>query len=196
MNQPLGTAVGNAIELRETIDILHGNGLIDFLEQCLVIAINIIFFGEKKQSIETARELSQKVIDDGSAWSKFEELVEAQGGDITYINQPEKLPRAPVVHEIKVEKQGYLSMVNAQVVGETSVDLGAGRQKKSDSIDHSVGILVHGKVGDHLKKGDLLFTILAKSESDAKAGASRLQTALDWSDSPVEQLPLFYDVIK
>jgi pyrimidine-nucleoside phosphorylase len=88
MNQPLGTAIGNAIELRETIDILHGNGLADFLEQCLVIANNIIFFGEKEESIETALELSQKVIDDGSAWSKFEELVEAQGGDITYINQP------------------------------------------------------------------------------------------------------------
>jgi len=195
MNQPLGAAVGNALELIEAIDTLQGEGPEDFLEHCMVVASHMLLLGKKAADLDEARALAEKTLKGGMAWDLFRALVIEQKGDVSFIDHPEKLPTAPVVFEMQANRDGFISQVNAQIVGETAVDLGAGRAKKEDSIDLGVGMLVHIKVGDQLMKGDPLFTILAKNEQAAQAAALRLAESLKWADQPVEPLPLFYDVI-
>ncbi|WP_322508619.1 pyrimidine-nucleoside phosphorylase [Anaerolinea sp.] len=196
MNQPLGQAVGNALELKEAIDTLHGGGPEDFREHCLVVASHMLKVGGKAASLEEARQMVERVIAEGKAWEKFRQLVAAQGGDVSYVDHPEKLPAAPVVYPVLAQHSGYLAQVHARMVGETAVVLGAGRSKKEDPIDHGVGIIVHVKVGDRVEKGQPLFTVHARTEADARMAEARLLDALTWSDQPVSPLPLFYGVIE
>jgi pyrimidine-nucleoside phosphorylase len=122
--------------------------------------------------------------------------VQAQGGDVGVIDQPERLPQAPVVQTVRAGREGWLAQVNARVVGETSVELGAGRARKEDAIDHAVGIIVHHKVGDWVPQGEALFTIHARNNDEAETAAARLDSqSLAWSDSVVAALPLFYGVV-
>ena len=195
MNQPLGQAVGNALELKEAIETLNGRGPADFIEHCLSIASYMLLLGKKAESLSSARKMAEEALDSGKALEKFRQLVIAQGGDVSVIDHPEKLPSAEIKMLVKAERSGFLSQVHAQAIGETSVDLGAGRAKKSDQIDLGVGILVHVKVGDHLEKGDLLFTIFSKNSKDAKKQKLGFWTLWNWSDTKVEPLPLFYGVI-
>ncbi len=195
MNQPLGAAVGNALELKEAIETLHGGGPWDFVEHCLVSASHMLLLGKKAASLEEARAIVEGKLADGSAWEMFRRLVREQKGDVSYIDQPEKLPSAAVTYTMKAERGGYIAEVHAQIVGETAVDLGAGRAKKEDRIDLGVGILVHVNVGEQIKPGDHLFTILAKDEASAQAAAARLASALKWSHTEIEPLPLFYEII-
>lgn len=195
MNQPLGMAVGNAVELIEAVNTLNGEAPADFKEHCLMIASHMLLLGEKEPDLDTARRLAEKTLADGSAWQKFRELVKVQGGDVEYIDHPEKIPSAPYRLDVRAERSGYLTQVHAQQIGETAVELGAGRMKKTDLIDLSVGILVKVKVGDFVEKGTVLFEVLAQNESAAINAAARLQDALDWSDDKVDPLPLFYEVI-
>ena len=138
--------------------------------------------------------LEEKLHDD-SAWSVFRQLVEAQGGDVSQIDSPDRLPIAPLVVEVRALRDGYLSAIHAGEVGLTAQDLGAGRRKKGDPVDHAVGVCVLCKVGDHVKKGQELFTVYAQSQEAADQAAARLATALGWSDEEVEPLPLFYDTL-
>ena len=154
-----------------------------------------LLLGRKAEKLEDARAIVEAKLADGSAWEKFRSLVIEQKGDVSFIDHPEKLPTAPVQFEMKSERAGFIAGVQAQVVGETAVDLGAGRAKKDDIIDLGVGILVHIKVGDKVKNGDPLFTILAKNNTAAEAAAKRLAAAVGWSDAEVDPLPLFYDII-
>lgn len=195
MNQPLGMAVGNAVELIEAVNTLNGNAPADFQEHCLMIASHMLLLGEKAPDLDSARRLAEKTLADGSAWQKFRELVQVQGGDLDYIDHPEKIPAAPYCMDVRSERSGYLAQVHAQQIGETAVELGAGRIKKSDPIDLSVGVMVKVKVGNFVERGTVLFEVLAQNESAAITAAARLQDALEWSDDKVEPLPLFYDVI-
>lgn len=196
MNQPLGYAVGNALELREAIDTLHGNGPEDFYEHCMEIASHMLVIGGKVQDLREGRDLAEESLREGRAWQQFRTLVQAQGGDVSMVDHPEKLPVAPFIEEVYAGQEGYLSAVNAREVGETSVDLGAGRTKKGDPIDHAVGIVVHHKVGDFIRRGDLLFTIHANDPTKIVKTKERLMSALSWSTAPVQRLPLFYGVIQ
>jgi len=196
MNQPLGQAVGNALELKEAIETLHGGGPEDFREHCLVVASHMLKVGGKATSLEEARQMVEQVIAEGKAWEKFRQLVSAQGGDVSYVDHPEKLPSAPVVVPVLAPQSGYLAQVHARMVGETAVVLGAGRAKKEDPIDHGVGIMVHVKVGQKVEKGQPLFTVHARTEEDARMAEARLLDAVKWSEKPVEPLPLFYGVIE
>jgi pyrimidine-nucleoside phosphorylase len=196
MNQPLGYAVGNALELREAIDTLHGNGPEDFFEHCMEIASHMLVIGGKVQDLREGRDLAEEALREGRAWQQFRTLVQAQGGDVSMVDHPEKLPVAPFIEEVYAGQEGYLSAVNAREVGETSVDLGAGRTKKGDPIDHAVGIVVHHKVGDFIRRGDLLFTIHANDPTKIVKAKERLMAALSWSTAPVQPLPLFYGVIQ
>lgn len=195
MNQPLGQAVGNALELKEAIDTLNGNGPADFLDHCLTIASYMLFLGKKADKLASARIIAEDALNSGKALEKFRQLVVAQSGDVSFIDHPEKLPKSPYKLLVNAERTGYLSQVHAQIVGETAVDLGAGRIKKSDPIDPGVGILVHVKVGDHLETGEPLFTVFSKNTEDAEKAKKRLLAALKWSDTKVKPLPLFYGVI-
>ncbi len=195
MNQPLGIAVGNALELKEAIDTLHGRGPKDFLEHCLVIASQMLLLGKKAGDLKGARALAEKALENGSAWKKFRSLVKAQGGNVVFIDEPERLPSAAVVETMTADRDGYIAGVHAQTIGETAVIMGAGRAKEDDVIDLGVGMLVHVKVGDQARKGDPLITIHAKDKESAQEASERLMQAVKWSDQPVDPLPLFYDVI-
>ena len=195
MNQPLGHAVGNALELKEAIETLNGKGPVDFLEHCLTVSSYMLLLGKKAGSLDSARKMAEDALRSGRAFEKFRQLVIAQGGDVSFVDDPEKLPVAANKMLVTSDRAGYLSQVHAQTIGETAVDLGAGRAKKTDKIDPSVGILVHVKVGDHLEKGSLLYTIFSKNSEDAEKAKTRLVGALEWSETKIKPLPLFYGTI-
>lgn len=195
MNQPLGYAVGNALEVREAIDTLRGGGPEDFIEHCLVVASHLLALGRRAGSLGEARQMAVAALVDGRAWQKLLTLVRAQGGDIGVLEHPDRLPQAPLVEAVAAPQTGYLAEINAREVGETSVELGAGRARKEDAIDHSVGIVLHHKVGDRVEKGDALFTLYANDQQKMTAARTRLLEAHRWSEKAVQPLPLFYDVV-
>jgi pyrimidine-nucleoside phosphorylase len=196
MNQPLGHAVGNALEVKEAIDTLHGRGPEDFTEHCLTVAAHMLVIGRKAKTLPEARTLAGNAIASGKALEMFRKLVVAQGGDVSFIDSPEKLPQAPVVESVYSEKSAYIKEFNARVVGEVSVEMGAGRANKGDKIDHAVGLVINKKVGDRVEVGDLLFTIHAKNSESIKTIRSKVMKAIKLSNIPVEPLPLFYIVIQ
>lgn len=196
MNQPLGYAVGNALEVGEALDTLHGGGPQDFRDHCLEVAANLIVLGEKEKTLAAGRRRAATTLEDGSAFERFRALVDAQSGHVSCIDDPSKLPSAKFIEEVRSPRAGYLRAVDARVVGETSVDLGAGRAKKGDSIDHAVGIVVHHKVGEKVEKGEPLFTLHANDESRLDSARKRVLDAHAWSERKTKPLPLFYGTVK
>jgi len=195
MNQPLGKAVGNALELREAIDTLHGNGPEDFYEHCLHIAGYMLLLGGMVASKEAGMALAREKIENGMGWNKFRELVIAQGGDVTCIDMPEKLPTASIIDQIKSVQSGYIDKINARIVGESGVLLGAGRSKKGEPIDHAVGIIVHKKVGDYVEQNEPIFTIHADDHQRLKEAKEQLLKSIHIKQEMIQALPLFYGVI-
>jgi pyrimidine-nucleoside phosphorylase len=196
MNQPLGWAVGNALEVNEAIQTLHGGGPPDFREHCLVVAGHMLALGGMAKDPEQGRMLAQQALDDGRGWQKFRAFVAAQGGNVTYIDRPERLPSADLVETVPAPRAGYISGIHARIVGETAVLLGAGRSRIEDPIDHAVGILVHHKVGDYLEEGEPLFTLHANKPSAIEVARHEMLAAHSWSNDPVPPLPLFYGVVE
>ncbi len=195
MDQPLGHAIGNALEVKEAIETLHGRGPADLTEHCLVVASHMLRLGQKVQSVEAGRQLAERLLSDGSAWAKFVEWITAQGGDRSMIEEPDRLPRASIVREVRSDRAGYVRAINALEVGLTSVDLGAGREQKGDPIDYAVGILLHVKVADRVEAGRPLFTIHANDQAKASAAEERLRRAITIGDEAVKPLPLFYGTV-
>lgn len=195
MNQPLGKAVGNALEVKEAIDTLKGFGPKDFEEHCLVVGSHMLVVGEKAPDLASARKMVLAALQDGRGLAKLRELVENQGGDPSFIDHPEKFPLAPLEVDILSPRNGYLEEINAQEIGETSVEMGAGRVKKEDQIDHAVGIIVHNKVGDRVNAGDVLFTLHARNERSMQNAKERVLRACRWREGNCESLPLFYGVV-
>lgn len=196
MNQPLGQAVGNALEVKEAIEVLHGAGPGDVREHCLAAAAHMFRLGGKAQTAEEGYALAADLLDSARAWTKFVDLVRAQDGDARDVERPERLPAARLVVDVPAPQSGFLAQINAFEVGMTSVELGAGRIKKGDPIDYAVGIMLPHKVGDHVQAGSPLFTVHANDEARLEAACKRLQEAVSWSQTPVEPLPLFYGVVE
>ena len=196
MNQPLGCAVGNALEVKEAIDTLHGKGPADFREHCLTASAHMLCLGHKADSVKAGEKLAAQLLDSGQAWDKFVALVRAQGGDVTMIENAELLPKARLVQDVPAPRGGYIAVMDAAEIGMTSVELGAGRAKKGDAIDYAVGLLVHAKVGDRVSAGEPLFTVHANDEGKLVPAEKRLLGAVEWSDKPVKPLPLFYGVVE
>ena len=196
MNQPLGSAVGNALELKEAIQALQGNGPLDLVEHCVEIASHMLVLGKKALDLDQARSMARNAIVGGAAWNKFRELVQAQNGDVRYVDDPALFPVANFVEPVTAPVKGTLKSLNAREVGETSVELGAGRARKGDPIDHAVGILVHHKVGDWVEEGEPIFTIHANDAQKLENARLRLLQACEWSDQVCPPLPLFYGVIE
>jgi len=132
---------------------------------------------------------------DGRAWEKFRELVKAQGGDVRYVDEPDRMTKARFIETVKAPQSGWLSAIHAREVGETAVALGAGRERKGDPIDHAVGIVIHCKIGDYIKAGDDLFTVHASDASALQTAKTRLVAAHEFSSEKCSPLPLFYGVI-
>jgi pyrimidine-nucleoside phosphorylase len=195
MNQPLGNAVGNALEVLEAIDALHGGGPVDLREHCLEVAGHMLMLAGKGDDLKTTKKLAADSIEDGTAFEKFKSLVEAQGGDVGAVENPDRLPRATLIETVIASQAGFISGINAREIGLTAMTLGAGRSKKGDTIDHAVGVVIHKNVGEEVERGDALFTVHANSVEKRDAAVKRLMQAHSFSDSKVEPLPLFYHKI-
>jgi pyrimidine-nucleoside phosphorylase len=193
MNQPLGYAVGNSLEVVEAIETLQDNGPEDFLEHCLHVSAHMLVLGKRADNLTEGREMAEKSIADGSAFEKFHVLVEAQNGDVSYVDDTSKFPHAELVEVVESPQNGYLAQIQARSVGEAAVALGAGRARKSDPIDHAVGFIIHHKVGNQVEKGEPLFTIYANDQGRLVEAREAVLSAHAFSKEPVERLPLFYE---
>jgi pyrimidine-nucleoside phosphorylase len=193
MNQPLGEAVGNALETIEAINTLKGNGPADFVEHCLHVASHVLLIGNKAKDLDEARKMAERSIADGSALEKLRVLVNAQGGDVSYVDDISKFEKAKFVEEVKSVRSGNISQIHARGVGEAAVNLGAGRAKKGDPIDHAVGFIIRKKVGDAVKSGDVLFEIHANDKAKLEEARESVLAAFQFSEQSVAPLPLFYE---
>ena len=155
MDQPLGFAVGNALEVKEAIDTLNGNGAKDLLELVITLGAYMLVGTKRVENIEAAREKLLGTIEDKSALKKFQEFVEAQGGDARAIDNTELLPKASIVMEIKAEEDGFVEKIETEEIGMVCLLLGGGRETKESEIDLSVGLVLHKKIGDAVKKGEV-----------------------------------------
>lgn len=165
MSQPLGRAIGNALELKEAIDTLKGEGPEDLTELVLTLGSQMVVLAGKADSLEQARQLLLDAIKDGSALAKFKTFLENQGGNASVVDAPEKLPTATYQIDYKAKTSGVVAELIANEIGVASMMLGAGRQTKEDDIDLSVGIVLNKKVGDSVNKGDSLLTIHSNQEN-------------------------------
>jgi len=193
MNQPLGGAVGNALEMIEAIDMLHGGSPADYREHCYHVAAHVLVAGQRAKTLEEGRSMAEKAVSDGSALEALRVLVQAQGGDVSYVDDVSKFERAKYVEVVNAPRSGFISQVHARIVGEASVALGAGRAKKSDSIDHAVGFIIHKKVGDQVQEGEPLFEVHANDKAKMEEARKAVLSAHQFSDDFVPPLPLFYE---
>ncbi len=186
-NQPLGRAVGNALEVREAIETLHGRGPADFTEHSLLVAGHMLRLAERtrRDDLADARPLLEGSLADGSALGVLRRLVAAQGGDATQIDDPETLPRAPVVRRVDSPRAGHVARIDALAVGRACLVLGAGRLRKSAPIDHSVGVVLARQVGDAVERDQPLFTVHARDREGADGAVKEILAAFEWSDQPV-----------
>ena len=197
MNQPLGYAVGNALEVQEAVRMLKGEATApDLAEHCIESSALMLEMGGMATSIEEARKMAKNAVQSGSAFESLKKLVMLQGGDVSYLEDLSKFPASPVISDILAPSSGWLSEIPARTVGETSVLLDAGRVTKTDKIDHRVGIVVHYKVGDQVNKGDPLFTIHANSQEKFDQAAAILGKTCVISDQQTEKLPQFYGIVE
>ena len=167
MNEPLGYAVGNNLEVIEAIEFLKGDMPSDLKEVVIELGAYMIKLAGKGDNIEENKQKLLENIKNGKAYDKFIELVKNQGGDISYIEDTEKFEKAPIIKEVISNKEGNIQEINAKTIGEISCALGAGRQTKTDKIDLSVGIILNKKVGDYVKIGDIVATVYANDQEKA-----------------------------
>lgn len=196
MDQPLGFAVGNALEVKEAIETLNGKGPEDFVELCMTLGSRMLIAGGMANTPEEAEEMLKNVIQDGSALKKLAEFVEAQGGDESFVYHPERLPETSSRRELLSDKEGYISRIVCDEVGICSLILGGGRETKESKIDLSVGIVLQKKVGDYVKKGDILAVIHANNEDKAEEAVCRLLKAYSITDTKPEKLPFIKAIIQ
>jgi pyrimidine-nucleoside phosphorylase len=198
MNQPLGCAVGNALEVREAIEALSGGGPADLREHCLMIAAHMVRLGRREARPDALDAIIQEVtgvLDSGAALAKFRELVAAQGGDVGQIDDPDRLPSGRFQESVETERSGWVAGMDPLAVAQATLELGAGRARKTDVIDPAVGVVVHKKVGDWTDVGDVLFTVHANDEGPLARAKGVLTDAPLLSESVPQPLPAFYGTI-
>jgi pyrimidine-nucleoside phosphorylase len=195
MNQPLGLAVGNALEVKEAMATLAGGGPPDFREHCLTVAAHMLLLGGICSDEAEARRVGADALASGRAFQKFRLLVHEQGGDVSYVDDPARFPPAAQIETVHAARSGWLSRIHARAIGEAAVLLGAGRAQKGDPVDHAVGIEIFHKVGQRVEAGEPLFTVHANSPGKLAETRPLVEAAFGWSDTPAAPLPLFYEVI-
>lgn len=194
MSQPLGRAIGNALEVQEAIDTLKGKGPKDLEELCLTLGSYMVFLAKKANSLEEAREKLEKSIQSGKALEVFKTFIQAQGGDPSVVDDSMKLPQAKYTFELEAKEDGYVAEIVADSVGTAAMWLGAGRATKESSIDLAVGLVLNKKIGDKVKKGDSLVTIYSNQE-DVEEVKQKLYESISISKNKVEKPTLIYDTI-
>ena len=190
MNQPLGKAVGNSLEIKEVIETLKGNGPKDLEDICLSSGAILLVQAELFKNTEDARKALVENIKNGKAFEKFKEFVKAQGGDVEYIDHPEKFPVSKNLIEIKSDDEGYIKTIDALAIGLGSCHLGGGREKITDVIDMSAGIILNKKVGDFVKKGELLCT-LHTNKDNVDHIIKSVKEAFIFQAEPIKESELF-----
>ena len=196
MEQPLGCAIGNALEMAEAIAILRGEGPLDVSDLCYHEASELLVMTGTAHSLSEAEVKVEQAIRSGAAVAKLAEVIAAQKGDARQIERPELLPAAPVRVMLPAPRSGYIEAIEAEQVGLASMRLGAGRFKKGERIDHRTGFILQAKVGDYRKAGDPLIEIHARSQSEAASVCDTLLACYSWSDAPVSTSPLLLDTIR
>jgi pyrimidine-nucleoside phosphorylase len=195
MNQPLGHAVGNALEVKEAVETLRGYGPPDLWAHCQTLAGHLLLLAGKAESLEEAGRLITQARDDGRGLEKFRQMVTAQGGDVRVVDDTDLLPRARLVEEVHAPRGGYIGGMATGDLGWSACRLGGGRQEKGEQIDHAVGLVIPVKIGQQLAEGDLLGVVHANSEELLHHGQEALVKAIEWSEQPLEPLPHFYETI-
>ena len=197
MSEPLGLAVGNSLEVKEAIDSLHGHGPEDLMELCYTSGSIMLVESKVCKSIKEARKRLHEVIENGEAFEKFCLMVEAQGGDVSYIRHPEKFEISKNIVEIRSERDGYIKEINALEIGISAMKLGAGRETLEDVIDMSAGIVLAKKIGAQVKRGDLLCTIYTNKPAEEYLPVlDEIRQAYAYSDEKVEMLPVIREIIR
>ncbi len=195
MSQPLGMNIGNSLEVIEAIEVLKGNVEGDLYELSCLIGGCMVFQAQKTKSLEDGVKLIKKSIKTGQALSKFEEFVAQQGGNAKIINNYGLLPKAGSKIDIKADKNGYINSINTQLIGRASVETGAGRIKKNDSIDLGAGIIMNARIGDFVKEDDILLTILSSTSEKCLSAAEIAKNAFEILPCPIEKPVLIKDII-
>ena len=195
MEQPLGLAVGNALEVKEAIDTLRGKGPRDLIELCLEAGAIMLEQAKVVADLKKGRKLLEEAIENGSAFNKLKEMVKAQGGDVSYIENPEKFPLSKYIVEIRSEKEGYVRRIEALEIGESAMRLGAGRETYDDIIDMSAGIVLNKKVGDHVKVGDVLCVVHTNKDNFANI-LEDIRLSFKLSKDKLQPLPIVHDYIR
>lgn len=195
MNQPLGQAIGNILEVKEAIATLRGNGPADLVELCVEAGAEMLLQAKVVTSPSIAKQRLRKSLEDGTAFEKLVTMIEAQGGDGSYIRSPEKFPIAQFHHQIRASTPGYIRHIDALTLGEGAMKLGAGRAKKDDVIDYTAGILVRHKIGDLVEKNDVLLDIYT-NKLNVEEILIDLQDAIEITTKKVTIPPVIHSVVK
>lgn len=194
MDTPLGNNIGNSLEVMEAVEVLKGKGSEDLRQVCLILAGNIISLAENISPDEGIKKATE-ALENGSAFAKFREFISSQGGNIDQIDDFTLFKQAKVCYNILTQKEGFITSMNAEMIGSASVILGAGRAKKDDSIDVSAGIILKKKTGDKVSKGDCLASFYTDDESFVKAAEELFKESLVISPQKPQLHPLIYKVI-
>ena len=181
MEQPLGNAVGNSLEIAEAIATLHGEGPTDLVQLTRAAGAEMLVRGRKARDTKVALARIDRALADGSGLAKFRDLVAAQGGDVSQVDDPSKLPRAPTVETLRAPRSAYVSAIAANQIGIASVRLGAGREKKGDPIDHRTGIVLHAKVGDRVERGQPYADVHVAGKPGDSEAVAMIRKAFRWS---------------
>ncbi len=196
MDEPLGHAVGNALEVKEALAALRGEYAGDLMDLCLALGSELLIDSDAAKDEAEARAMLRRTIADGSALACFRRFIAAQGGDARAVDDETLLPQAPVVVEAKSRRAGYVRRMDAHGVGLVSMHLGGGRAAKDDVIDLSVGVVLRKKVGDRVEVGESLGTIHARTEADAAEAAELLRSCYEFSDEPAVRPPFIKGVVR
>lgn len=196
MEEPLGFAVGNNLEVKEAIGTLRGEGPEDLREVCLALAGMMLSLGKDGLSYEEGRRLAEETLDSGAAYGKFLDMVEGQGGDLSYIENTDKFQRAACEREITAGEEGYISSMDTEGIGITAGILGAGRETKESVIDHSAGIIMKKKIGDRVRRGDAIAVLYSSGEEKLDRAERCIQGCYTISDRRPEPLKLVVDIIR
>lgn len=195
MNEPLGYAVGNALEVKEAVDTLKGQGPLDVVSLCLELGAQMLIASDIVKDKQTAASMLRRTIEDGSAYAKFLEFIERQGGDISIFDDCNSLTKARYTMDVLSDKDGYVYSIQSELIGETAMILGGGRRTKEDIIDYSAGVVLAKKVGDTVKKGEIIATIYSSCNTEIDNAKALIVKAFVIQNEAVSRQPLIKRII-
>lgn len=195
MNEPLGYAIGNSLEVIEAIDTLKGNGPRDLYNLCIELGSLMVAASDQHISLEHAKQILKKTIEDGSAYRKFKEFIESQGGNPSDVDNCHDLIKVNQVLDIKSFQSGYIAGIQTENIGNAVMMLGGGRQKKGDSIDHSVGVIIKKKVGEQVKEGESLATVYINNTDNLDTALDLIKSSFEFSEDIIKEPELIKGII-